>query len=201
MSLSEKTKKLKEIKEEIIELEESPLYSYRKDNGYFPVIGEGNHDADLFLVGEAPGENEAKTGRPFCGRAGQILDEILEEVGILRKSTYITNIVKDRPPENRDPTYNEIALYAPFLDRQIEIIEPKIIATLGRFSANYLLKKFSFGEKFSISKINGKLFERDDLPFKIIPLFHPAATIYTRSRREDLVEDFKKVKKLLTNNK
>lgn len=198
MNLEEKTKKLKTIKDEVVGLEESPLYSYRKDNDYLPVIGEGSHDADLMLIGEAPGENEAKTGRPFCGRAGQILDEMLEEVGIERMDTYITNIVKDRPPENRDPTANEITLYGPFLDRQIKIIEPKIIATLGRFSANYLLKKFSFGDKFSISKINGDVFERGDLSFKIIPLFHPAATIYTRSRRDDLLEDFKFVKKIIT---
>ena len=194
---SQKTEKLKKIKEEVIELKESPLYNYRKDNEYFPVIGEGDHDADLMLIGEAPGENEAKTGRPFCGRAGQILNEMFEEVGINREDTYITNIVKDRPPENRDPTPNEITLYGPFLDRQIKIIEPKIIATLGRFSANYVLKKFSFGNNFSISKINGDVFKREDLSFKIIPLFHPAATIYTRSRRDDLVEDFKKVKKIL----
>ena len=195
---SQKTEKLKKIKEEVIGLKESPLYNYRKDNEYFPVIGEGDHNADLMLIGEAPGENEAKTGRPFCGRAGQILDEMFEEVGIKRKDTYITNIVKDRPPENRDPTPNEITLYGPFLDRQIKIIEPKIIATLGRFSANYTLKKFSFGDNFSISKINGDVFKREDLSFKIIPLFHPAATIYTRSRRDDLVEDFKKVKKILS---
>ena len=197
MNLEEKTKKLKKIKEELISLKESPLYSYRADNDYFPVIGEGNHDADLMLIGEAPGENEAKTGRPFCGRAGQILDEMLEEVDIKREETYITNIVKDRPPENRDPTANEITLYGPFLDRQIKIIEPKIIATLGRFSANYILKKFSFGDDFSISKINGQVFKKEELDFVVIPLFHPAATIYTRSRRDDLIEDFKKVKKLL----
>jgi DNA polymerase len=126
---------------------------------------------------------------------------MLEEVEIKRVDTYVTNIVKDRPPENRDPTANEIALYGPFLRRQIEIIEPQIVATLGRFSANYLLKKYSFGDKFSISKIHGKVFERDELSFKIIPLFHPAATIYTRSRRDDLLNDFQKVKKLLTNKK
>ncbi|MGM0438897.1 MAG: uracil-DNA glycosylase family protein [Patescibacteria group bacterium] len=199
MDLSEKTKKLKKIKKEVINLKDSPLYNYRKDNDYFPVLGEGNHDADLMLIGEAPGENEAKTGRPFCGRAGQILDEMLDEVGIDRQEAYVTNIVKDRPPENRDPSPNEITLYGPFLDQQIKIIEPKIIATLGRFSANYILKKFSFGKDFSISKINGNVFEKDDLPFKIIPLFHPAATIYTRSRRDDLLEDFKLVKELLNN--
>lgn len=201
MKLTEKDKQLLEIKKEVVNLKNSPLYNYRIENNYFPVIGEGNHNADLILIGEAPGENEAKTGRPFCGRAGQILDEMLEEVEIERADTYVTNIVKDRPPENRDPTANEIALYGPFLERQIKIIEPKIIATLGRFSANYLLKKYSFGEKFSISKINGDVFERENLSFKIIPLFHPAATIYTRSRRDDLLNDFQKVKKLLINNK
>lgn len=197
MKLAEKTAKLREIKEELLEFQKSPLYEYRKKNDYFPVIGEGNHDADLIVIGEAPGENEAKTGRPFCGRAGNILDELLSEVGIKREDIYITNILKDRPPENRDPTPDEIEIYTPFLDRQIEIIDPKIIACLGRFSSNYILTKFSFGEDFTISKIHGKIFSKEDMSFVIAPLFHPAASIYRPKRRDDLIEGFKNLRDIL----
>jgi len=192
-----KTEKLKKIKKEIVELTDSPLYEYRSGNDYFPVIGEGSHNADLMVVGEAPGKNEALTGRPFCGRAGKVLDEMFQKAGMKREEAYVTNIVKDRPPENRDPTPEEINLYGPFLDRQIKIIEPVVIATLGRFSANYMLEKFSFGENFSISKIHGKIYKKEDMNFKIIPIFHPAASIYSPERKTDLIEDFKKVKKEL----
>ena len=132
--MPEKSEALKKIKEEIIALKESPLYSYRTENKYFPVIGEGSHDADIVFIGEAPGRNEAETGRPFCGRSGKLLDEFLVSIDLQREKVYITSIVKDRPPQNRDPLPAEIELYAPFLDRQIEIIKPKVIATLGRFS-------------------------------------------------------------------
>lgn len=191
-----KEKKLKRIKEEVLDLKSSPLYDYRKKNYYFPVIGEGDYNCRIMIIGEAPGKNEAESGRPFCGRAGRILDEVLAEAKIKRGETYITNIIKDRPPENRDPTPEEIRVYAPFLDQQIEIISPSVLVPLGRFSANYLLKKYRFGKKFSISKINGKIFKRDDLDYKIVPLFHPAASIYTPSRRGDIVKGFKKVKKI-----
>jgi uracil-DNA glycosylase family 4 len=137
-----KTEKLKEIKDEILNLKESSLYAYRTENHYFPVIGEGNHDAHIVFIGEAPGENEAKTARPFCGASGRILDELLASIDLDRKSVYVTNIVKDRPPGNRDPLPSEIALYGPFLMRQIEIIQPKVIATLGRFSMQWVLEQF-----------------------------------------------------------
>ena len=97
------------------------------------------------FVGEAPGKNEAKTGRPFCGAAGKILDNLLAHAGIERKNVYITNIVKDRPQQNRDPLPGEIKIYGPFLDRQIDIIQPKVIATLGRYSMDYIMRKFGLG--------------------------------------------------------
>ncbi len=197
MRVSKKTEKLKRIKNEIISLEESPLYAYRTKNNYFPVIGEGNHDADLMLIGEAPGKNEAETGRPFCGRAGKILDELLRNAGIDREDIYITNVIKDRPPKNRDPLPEEIDVYASFLDRQIEIIEPSLIVTLGRFASNYILQKYGFGEKFAISKINGKIYKKEGLNLKIIPVFHPAASIYSPERKKDLVTGFNKISRLL----
>ena len=120
---------LEKIKEEVGELEMSPLYSYRKSSGYFPVIGEGNHLSKIMFIGEAPGKNEAEKGRHFCGRAGVILDELFDSINLPRSEVYVTNILKDRPPENRDPYPEEIKIYSPFLIRQIEIIKPEIIVT------------------------------------------------------------------------
>src|SRR3989344_8123108 len=128
MNPVDKTDMLRAIRDEVLALTESPLYSYRVENNYHPVIGEGSHDARVMFIGEAPGKNEALKARPFCGAAGKILDELLGSIGVKREDVYITNIVKDRPPENRDPTPEEIGMYAPFLDRQIDIIAPKIIA-------------------------------------------------------------------------
>ena len=124
---------LKKIRDEVWDGEHLPLYSERIRNGVYPVLGEGSHEAKIMFIGEAPGRNEALQGRPFCGAAGKVLDELLLSAGILRASVYITNIVKDRPPQNRDPLPEEISAYGPFLDRQIEIIKPAVIATLGRF--------------------------------------------------------------------
>src|SRR3989344_5167989 len=136
--MTDRTELMREIKEEVLALKESSLYADRVKNGVHPVIGEGSHYAKIMFVGEAPGKNEAATGRPFCGASGKILDELLESAGIKRSDVYITNIVKDRPPFNRDPLPDEIAAYGPFLDRQIEIIQPKAIATLGRYSMDYI---------------------------------------------------------------
>ena len=124
---NKRTPKLRKILDEIWNLTDSPLYEYRKKNNYYPVIGAGNHFAKIIFIGEAPGRNEAGTGKPFCGAAGKILDELLKSINIKRQDVYITNIVKDRPPENRDPTIKEIEIYSPFLTRQLEIIKPEII--------------------------------------------------------------------------
>ncbi len=192
----EKEEGLKKIKEDVLNLKDSPLYADRVKNKYFPVVGEGNHSAEVMFVGEAPGENEAKTGRPFCGRAGKVLDELLESVGIKREDVYVTNIVKDRPPGNRDPLPDEIALYAPFLDRQIELIKPKVIATLGRFSMQYVMNRYGLDfELDSISKIHGQVFSADK--FKVVPLYHPASAIYNQKLLPILKEDFKVLKTLI----
>lgn len=195
-----KTEKLKEIKDEILDLKESSLYTYRTENNYFPVIGEGNHDASIVFIGEAPGENEAKTARPFCGASGRILDELLASIDLDRKSVYVTNIVKDRPPGNRDPLPSEIALYGPFLMRQIEIIQPKVIATLGRFSMQWVLEQFkSESAGGAISKLHGQL-----IPVTtgygetmVIPLYHPAVALYKASEKENLKKDFQVLKKFI----
>lgn len=186
----EREEGLKKVKDDVLNLRESPLYEERVRNKYFPVIGEGSHSAAIVFVGEAPGENEAKTGRPFCGRAGKVLDALLQEIGIERKDVYITNIIKDRPPKNRDPLPDEIALYAPFLDRQIELIKPKVIATLGRFSMQYIMNRYGLEfELDSISRLHGQVFTTDR--FKVVPLYHPAAAIYNQELLGTLKEDFK----------
>lgn len=192
-----KTDEMRKVRDEVCSLTSSPLYAHRRENKYYPVIGEGNHDATIMFVGEAPGRNEAKTGRPFCGAAGKILDELLASVAIPRESVYITNIVKDRPPENRDPTPQEIQAYGPFLDRQIEIIQPKVIATLGRYAMQYLMHKFNLGfELEPISKAHGKTYEANANygTIYIVPIYHPAAAIYNQELKQTLEKDFKTLK-------
>lgn len=198
-----RTELLKKIKEEVLSLKESPLYKERVKNGVFPVIGEGSHYARIMFVGEAPGKNEAATGRPFCGAAGKLLDELLSSAGIHRPDVYITNIVKDRPPLNRDPLPKEIEVYGPFLDRQIDAIRPKVLATLGRFSMEYILRKFGLEAQLrSIGQMHGKIIEADASYGKIniIPLYHPAASIYNRELRSTLEKDFQILKQFGADN-
>ena len=188
-----KTDKLKTIKERILNLKESPLFEYRTSNKYFPVIGEGSHDAMIMFVGEAPGRNEAKTGRPFCGAAGKVLDELLNHIKIERQTIYITNIVKDRPPENRDPTAEEIRVYGPFLDEQIEIIQPKVIVSLGRYAMGYIMKKFGKElELEPIGKAHGKAYDAKASygDIKIVALYHPCVAVYNPHNLPNLKKDF-----------
>ncbi|MEK7641518.1 MAG: uracil-DNA glycosylase [Patescibacteria group bacterium] len=183
---------MRQIRDEILVLKSSPLYEYRTSNKYFPVIGEGSHDAKIMFVGEAPGRNEAKTGKPFCGAAGKVLDELLAHVNIPRESVYITNIVKDRPPENRDPTPQEIEVYGPFLDKQIEIIQPKIIAALGRYSMGYIMKKFGLDlELEPIGRAHGKSYPAKASygPVEIVVLYHPCVGVYNPNNIPNLKKD------------
>jgi uracil-DNA glycosylase family 4 len=205
--MSEKKEEMKKIKDELLNFKESPLYNYRVENNSYPVIGEGSHDADIVFIGEAPGKNEAATGKPFCGASGKILDELLEHIGVDRQTVYVTNVVKDRPEDNRDPKPAEIELYSPFLDRQLQIIKPKVIATLGRFSMDYIMNKFGLdfdprsesGMTLTISNIHGKQF-KTETPFGvvyIVPLYHPAVAVYNRNKLPELKKDFEILKKLI----
>lgn len=193
----DRTEMLRQIKDEIVALTESPLYDYRKSNGFHPVIGQGSHHAHIMFIGEAPGKNEAETGRPFCGASGRVLDQMLEMIELKREDVYITNIVKDRPPENRDPTKAEIELYSPFLVRQIEIIQPQVIATLGRFSMEFILKMFNMPEATQkISNLHGKVLKGTTTygTVHVLPLFHPAVALYNGSQRSVLEQDFQALK-------
>ena len=197
MNTQNRTELLRKIKDEITSGKDLPLYPERIKNKVYPVIGEGSHYAKIMFIGEAPGKNEAETGRPFCGASGRILDELLASIGTPRQDVYITNIVKDRPPMNRDPFPHEIEAYAPYLDRQIEIIQPQIIATLGRFSMVYIINRFGLGAKLeSISRMHGRILEAQTShgTVKIIPLYHPAVAVYNGNMKEALKKDFEILK-------
>ena len=199
--MRDRTEQLRSIKDAVVNLTESPLYTYRTENNYFPVIGQGNHYADIMFIGEAPGKNEAEQGRPFCGASGRVLDELLASIYLQREDVYVTNIVKDRPPENRDPHKGEIELYAPFLEQQIDIIQPNVIATLGRFSMEFILKKYNAPEaNQKISQLHGTvIWVRTGYgEVAVAPLFHPAASLYNPSQKETLLTDFRVLTQFIT---
>lgn len=193
------SKKIDNLKKSILSLKKGFLAEHRKENNYIPVIGEGSFSAKIMFIGEAPGKNEAITGRPFCGSAGRVLDELLGHVGFLRQEIYITNIVKDRPPKNRDPLPDEISLYSPFLDEEIEIIKPKIIATLGRYSMKYVIEKYGFSQDVvSISEAHGKFFrtKKDFGNMKILALYHPCVAVYDPRKKDILKKDISLLKNI-----
>ncbi|WP_297509284.1 type-4 uracil-DNA glycosylase [Thermococcus sp.] len=185
---------MRKLEERIRNCRKCPLWELRTN----AVPGAGSYDAKVMFVGEAPGYWEDQKGLPFVGRAGKVLDELLEGIGLTREEVYITNIVKCRPPNNRDPTEEEIRACSPYLDRQIDIIRPKVIVPLGRHSMRYILEKFGF-EPEPISKIHGKTFEAYTLFGKIVimPTYHPAAALYRPPIREELERDFRKLGELL----
>ena len=195
----DRSERLREIRDEIVNLTDSPLYEYRVSNGYYPVIGQGDHDADIMFIGEAPGQNEAEIGRPFCGASGRVLDELLASIELDRDSVYVTNILKDRPPNNRDPQKAEIDLYAPFLLRQINIIQPRVIATLGRFAMEFILRRYGvYQSSQRISQLHGSVIEANASygGVSLLPLYHPAAALYNASQRSTLESDFQVLKRL-----
>ncbi len=154
------------------------------------VFGEGNMDCHVMFIGEAPGVNEDRLKRPFVGRGGQLLDNMIEDLGWKRADVYITNIVKRRPPENRDPLPAEIEAYKPYLTRQIAVIDPRLIVTLGRFSMNYFLP---FAK---ITRDHGHPLLVDGRT--IFPVYHPAAALRSTQMMEVLRGDFKKIPSVLS---
>jgi len=157
------------------------------------VFGEGNPEALIYFLGEAPGYWEDQKGRPFVGVAGKLLDELIESIGLKREDVYISNIVRFRPPENRDPSPEEIEAFAPFVDKEIEIINPKLIVTLGRFSMNKFLPEAK------ISRVHGqvKKMNWNGKNITVIPMYHPAAALRADAVMKQLKEDFKIIKKAL----
>jgi len=175
----DKQQELSKLESELATDESLPL---RESN---LVFGEGNVDAKVVFVGEAPGFHENQLKRPFVGRAGQLLDKFIQEIGWKREDVYITNIVKRRPPENRDPIPEEIEAYKPYLARQLTILNPTVIATLGRFSMNYYLPEAK------ITRDQGKVFRVGSTC--VVPLFHPAAALRSTGVLEQFRESFRKL--------
>lgn len=146
------------------------------------VFGDGSSDADIVFIGEAPGKNEDLKGVPFIGSAGKFLDEMLGLISLKRHDIYITNIVKYRPPENRDPLPEEKSAFLPYLESQLEVIQPKLVVTLGRHSLNCFLPDLQIGQ------VHGQLQSYKGRNF--LPLFHPAAALYNGGMRQTLINDF-----------
>lgn len=157
------------------------------------VFGVGSLDAKVMFIGEAPGANEDKQGIPFCGAAGKVLDELLSAADLKREEVFIGNILKCRPPGNRNPQNDEIIACTPYLDAQIAFIKPAVICCLGNFASNYVMSKFGLANKVQgITKIHGSIFITDAAygKIKIMPMFHPAVVTYDATKKTILVKDF-----------
>lgn len=157
--------------------------NYMDEGRFVPSVGP--EDAEVVFIGEAPGANEVEEGEPFVGRAGERMNDILSDIGIDRDEIYITNLVKIRPPDNRDPKSDEIEAWAPLLEQELENVDPDMIVTLGNFPSKHVLDT----EK-GISQIHGRVFTREGQ--KIMPVYHPAATLYDRSKGPELEKDLRK---------
>lgn len=184
--MREKDILLEQIRADIIDNNVSPDLAKTAKN---LVMGDGNVDTDIVFIGEAPGKKEDETGLPFVGAAGKFLDTMLENAGMKRSDIYITNIVKYRPPNNRDPLPDEKAAFWPYLVRQLDVISPKIVVTLGRHSMEYFLP----GQKISMIHGQPKHISFGDTSIVIVPLYHPAAALYNGGLRATLIEDFMKL--------
>ena len=185
----EEDDELAKINAEVNNCRKCPLYLSRRK----AVPGEGNPRAEVMLIGEAPGRVEDETGKPFVGAAGKLLDELLREIGVNRSSLYITNVVKCRPPNNRDPTEEEINACKPYLIRQIMAVRPRKIITLGRHSTRVILSLngLSFSE---LTKVRGKVFKVNiaGINADVYPTYHPATALYNPSVRSVIKEDLAK---------
>lgn len=154
------------------------------------VFGEGDPHARVLIVGEAPGKNEDLQGKPFVGAAGKFLDELLEAAGLKREEVFIANVLKCRPPSNRNPQANEIETCAPFLRMQTQTIDPLVIVTMGNFATQFILRTGT-----GITQLRGTVQQAGR--FVVLPVFHPAAAIYDRSKRDVLLADFQQVGELV----
>lgn len=164
------------------------------------VFGEGNPDADIVFIGEAPGKSEDIQGKPFVGASGKFLNAMLESVNLDREDVYITNIVKYRPPNNRDPKPEEKKEFLQYLQSQLEVIQPKVVVTLGRHSTNCFLPGLQIGQIHGQPKkvkLALKQDKDDIMDVIILPLFHPAAALYNPGQRQTLIDDFSIIPELL----
>jgi len=180
------TERLAQLREDLGECTRCPLHSTRTRL----VYGVGNPSADLMFVGEAPGRDEDQQGIPFVGRAGQLLTKIIEAIDLRRDDVYITNVIKCRPPSNRNPEPDEIQTCQPFLFAQIDAIQPKVIVALGAFAVRTLLQS-----EDAISRLRGRVF--DYRGAKLVPTFHPAYLLRSPDKKRDVWQDMKKVRSIL----
>ncbi len=189
----DKQARLDQIKADILEQNICPDLAKQANQ---LVFGTGSPDAEVVFIGEAPGKNEDLKGEPFVGASGKLLDEMLASIGLNRSHIYITNIVKYRPPKNRDPSNEEKEAFLPFLYSQLAAINPKVIVTLGRHSSNCFLPGLQ------ISAIHGQTqtvtvkLQKKSLSWKILPLYHPAAALYNGKLRQTLFDDFTAITKI-----
>jgi DNA polymerase len=193
-----KIEKLEQVRQKILDELKCPL----KDAAKNLVFGKGNPDASIMFIGEAPGAKEDELGIPFVGAAGKELDKLLRSIGLTLDDVYIANILKYRPPENRDPAVDEIYRHTPYLIEQIKIIRPKIICTLGNYSTKFVLAQFNIPDMkkiAGITQLHGKsnALNIDKMEFNVIPLYHPAAMLYNPNLRTVLGEDFLKMGEIL----
>lgn len=186
--MEDKKTELEKLKKEMEENTALPLYGTVN-----LVFGEGSEDAEILFIGEAPGRREDELCRPFVGQSGKLLDKMLAKINLPRERVYITNIVKRRPPQNRDPFPEEIQAYTPYLQRQIDIIKPVMIATLGRFSMNYFLPNAT------ISNDHGKAIRINS--YCIVPLYHPAAALRSGAMFKELEKNFLELPQMLKDAK
>lgn len=186
-----KEEEFEKIMKEVESCRKCGLWKTKKN----PVLGEGSLHPKVMFIGEAPGFNEDLQGKPFVGRAGEVLDELLGLIGLERKDVFVGNVLKCRPPNNRDPQPSEIRACTPYLDKQIALIKPKIIVTLGNFATSYIMEKFGLKAE-SIGRVHGRIFRISNLVLstKIIPMYHPAVVLRNPDLRSSLVEDFRFLK-------
>lgn len=177
---------MKNLKQHVEKCTRCPLKDGRKN----VVFGDGNENADVLIIGEAPGKNEDEQGLPFVGKAGQYLNELLAIANLKREDIYIANVVKCRPPSNRNPKAEEILQCSDYLREQTRLIDPKLIITLGNFATRFILKN-----EEGITKLHGKIFNLGK--FSVMPVYHPAATMYDIKKKAALEEDFAKIKQVL----
>lgn len=187
--MTDKAEELKKLKKELEEDEGLPL----RDGATQLVFGEGDPDSEIYFLGEAPGFNEDRLGRPFVGQAGKLLDQLVEGIGLKREQVYISNVVRFRPPGNRDPLPEEIEAFRPYVDREIKIVAPKIVVTLGRFSMG------KFFPNAKISQIHGKqrVVNWNGKSISVIPMYHPAAALRSIDIMRQIREDFRVIPEML----
>jgi DNA polymerase len=198
MDLLDKDEQLNELKKQIISDGVCPNLAVQAKQ---LVFGVGNSNSKLVFIGEAPGKKEDEAGIPFVGAAGRFLDEMLSSINIAREDIYITNIVKYRPPENRDPLPVEKQAFLPYLQRELQIIHPQLVVTLGRHAANCFLPMLKISQEHGVLQQVTLNFVNNKTIIMLLPLYHPAAALYNGSMRDTLMHDFTQIRDIISSSK